>query len=37
MLDNRPVDVGGIDIAEEGIRLYEAFRKGPGRIVDFDD
>jgi predicted dehydrogenase len=34
VLDGRPVDVGGIDYADEGIRLRDAFLQGPDRVID---
>ena len=34
VLEQRPVDAGGIDDAEEGIRIYDAFAQGPGRLVE---
>ena len=33
VLAGSPVDIGGIDWAEEGIRIFEAFRQGPGRVI----
>jgi predicted dehydrogenase len=33
VLENREVDLGNIDDAEEGIRIYEAFAQGPKRLL----
>jgi hypothetical protein len=32
-LDDAPIATGSIDDAEEGIRVFEAFREGPGRNI----
>jgi predicted dehydrogenase len=29
----RPVEIGGLDYAEEGIRLFDAFKRPPGELV----
>jgi hypothetical protein len=29
----RPVAIGGLDYAEEGIRLFDAFKRPPGELV----
>ncbi len=29
-----PVEIGGLDAAEEGIRIFEAFRRPPGELVE---
>jgi len=34
VLDGRQVEVGGIDYAEEFIRIHDAFRQGPDRLVE---
>jgi predicted dehydrogenase len=34
VLDGRPVEVGGLDYAEEFIRMYDAFRHGPDELVE---
>lgn len=33
VLDGTPVDIGGIDWAEEGIRIFDAFAHGPGTVI----
>ena len=34
VLEHRPVTVGGLDYAEEGIRIFDAFRKGPDHLIE---
>ena len=33
VLAGKPVEIGGIDWAEEGIRIFDAFAEGPGRVT----
>jgi hypothetical protein len=33
VLEDAPVLLGGLDYAEEGIRIYEAFGQGPGEVI----
>lgn len=32
-LNNKEIEIGGIDDAEEGIKIYEAFKQGPNRLI----
>lgn len=34
VLDKEPVTIGGLDYAEEGIRIYDAFARGPNREIE---
>lgn len=34
VLAGRPVEVGNLDWAEEGIRIFDAFRHGPGTLIE---
>lgn len=33
VLNNKEIEIGGIDDAEEGIKIYEAFKQGPNRLI----
>jgi predicted dehydrogenase len=33
VLDDTAIEIGGIDWAEEGIRIFDAFAEGPGRVI----
>ncbi len=33
VLEDRPIEIGGIEDAEEGIRVYDAFRQGPDKTI----
>jgi predicted dehydrogenase len=33
VLDKRPIEIGNLDWAEEGIRIFNAFAEGPGTVV----
>ena len=33
VLNNKEIKIGGIDDAEEGIKIYEAFKQGPNRLT----
>jgi predicted dehydrogenase len=33
VLSGSPVEIGGLDWAEEGIRIFDAFAEGPGRVI----
>ena len=34
VLNDKPVDIGGIDYAEEGIKIYDAFKQGPNKLIE---
>jgi predicted dehydrogenase len=34
VLAGRDVDLGGIDWVDEGVRIYEAFAEGPGKVIE---
>jgi predicted dehydrogenase len=34
VLESKPVEIGSIDWAEEGIRIFDAFREGPGTVIE---
>ena len=33
VLAGRPIEIGNLDWAEEGIRIFEAFAEGPGKVI----
>ncbi|MEN3274007.1 MAG: hypothetical protein V7636_2768 [Actinomycetota bacterium] len=33
VLDGTPIEIGNLDWAEEGIRIFDAFAEGPGRVI----
>lgn len=33
VLSGKPVEIGGLDWAEEGIRIFDAFAQGPGTVI----